>query len=83
MAVSDYNTNPALNTAISGINVAEGCAPSGLNNAFRQLMADVRAFWNKAYKSNGATAGTVYVQSNAAALPGSPVDGDIVIQYAP
>ena len=43
MAVSDYNTNPDLNTAIAGINIAEGCPPSGINNAIRQLMADVKA----------------------------------------
>lgn len=46
MAVSNYNTNPDLNTTISGINIAEGCPPSGLNNAVRQLMADVRAYAN-------------------------------------
>ena len=44
MAVSDYNTNPDLNTAISGINIAEGCPPSGINNAIRQLMADVKSY---------------------------------------
>ena len=43
MAVSDYKTNPDLNTTISGINIAEGCPPSGINNAIRQLMADVKA----------------------------------------
>lgn len=42
MAVKDYSTNPDENTTISGINIAEGCAPSGINNAIRQLMADVR-----------------------------------------
>ena len=42
MAVKDYNTNPDLNTTISGINIAEGCPPSGINNAIRQLMADVK-----------------------------------------
>lgn len=43
MAVKDYKTNPDENTTISGINIAEGCAPSGINNAIRQLMADVRS----------------------------------------
>ncbi|WP_295641432.1 hypothetical protein [uncultured Mailhella sp.] len=43
MAVSDYSTDPDLNTTISGINIAEGCPPSGINNAIRQLMADVKA----------------------------------------
>ena len=43
MAVSDYKTNPDENTTISGINIAEGCPPSGINNAIRQLMADVKS----------------------------------------
>jgi hypothetical protein len=43
MAVSDYSSNPALNTNISGINVAEGCPAGNLNNGFRQLMADLAA----------------------------------------
>jgi len=43
MALDDYNTNPDLNTSISGINIAEGCPPSGINNAIRQLMADLKA----------------------------------------
>jgi hypothetical protein len=42
MAVKDYNTDPDLNTSISGINIAEGCPPSGINDAIRQLMADVK-----------------------------------------
>ena len=43
MAIKDYSTEPDMNTTISGINIAEGCAPSGINNAIRQLMADVKA----------------------------------------
>lgn len=43
MAIKDYSITPDLNTQISGINIAEGCAPSGINNAIRQLMADVKA----------------------------------------
>lgn len=42
MAVRDYSDDPNLNTTISGINIAEGCPPSGINNAIRQLMADVK-----------------------------------------
>jgi hypothetical protein len=43
MAIKDYSTDPDLNVQISGINIAEGCPPSGINNAIRQLMADVKA----------------------------------------
>lgn len=41
MTVLDYSATPGSNTSINGINVAEGCAPSGINNAIRQLMADI------------------------------------------
>jgi len=42
MSVKDYNKEASLNVSISGINIAEGCAPSGINDAIRQLMADVK-----------------------------------------
>lgn len=43
MGVKDYSLNADDNTQINGINIAEGCPPSGINNAIRQLMADVKA----------------------------------------
>lgn len=43
MGISSYSTVAASNTSISGTNIAEGCAPSGINNAIRQLMADIAA----------------------------------------
>ena len=42
MAVSDYDKTPGNNVSISGINIAEGCSPAGINNAIRQIMADVK-----------------------------------------
>lgn len=42
MSVADYNSDPNANTSISGINIAEGCPPSGINDAIRQIMADVK-----------------------------------------
>ena len=42
MAISNYSNDPDLNTAISGIDISEGCAPSGINNAIRQMMADIK-----------------------------------------
>jgi len=46
MAVTDYDTTPGDNTTISGINIAEQCPPGNLNNAFRQLMADVKVMYD-------------------------------------
>ena len=46
MAVTDYSVTPALNVTISGTSIAEGCPPGNLNNAVRQMMADVRVMYN-------------------------------------
>lgn len=44
MGIADYSTTPSLNIAINGINIAENCAPGNMNNAVRQLMADLKTF---------------------------------------
>ena len=53
MSVADYNTDPNSNTSISGINIAEGCPPSGINNAIRQMMADIKTADNANVKLTG------------------------------
>jgi hypothetical protein len=40
--ISEFSSTAANNTDISGINIAEGCAPSGINNAIRELMAQLK-----------------------------------------
>jgi hypothetical protein len=43
--ISEYSSTSAgagLNTDIASINIDEGCAPSGINNAIRALMAQVK-----------------------------------------
>lgn len=44
MPISDYSTTADNNTSISSINIAEGCMPSNVNNAIRQLMADLAQY---------------------------------------
>ena len=40
--VSDYSADPNLNTDIQGVDIDEGCLPSGINNAIREVMADIK-----------------------------------------
>jgi len=40
--VSEWSSTPANNTDIGGIDIAEGCAPSGINNAIREMMAQIK-----------------------------------------
>jgi microcystin-dependent protein len=40
--ISEFDSVPANNTDIDSINIAEGCAPSGINNAIRELMSQFK-----------------------------------------
>ena len=40
--ISEYSSTASNNTDIGGINISEGCAPSGINNAIRELMAQLK-----------------------------------------
>ena len=40
--ISEWSSTPANNTDIDSINIAEGCAPSGINDAIRELMSQVK-----------------------------------------
>jgi len=44
--VSQYDTTAANNTDVDGINIAEGCPPSSINNAIREVMAHLKDFQN-------------------------------------
>lgn len=63
MAVSDYSTTAGSNTAISGIALGENVMlPSGVNNAIRQLMADIKA-------------GVPYLSGTTIVIPAAATDG--------
>lgn len=58
--ISEYSSTSAgagLNTDIATINIDEGCAPSGINNAIRALMAQLKDF------QSGASGDTLPVLS--------------------
>ena len=40
--ISEFSSTPNNNTDIDGINIAEGCAPSNINNAIRELMSQLK-----------------------------------------
>jgi hypothetical protein len=50
--ISEFSSNPGDNTDIDGINIAEGCAPSNINNAIRELMSQLK---NQQAGSDGDT----------------------------
>ena len=40
--ISEWSSTPASNTDVGGIDINEGCAPSGINNAIREVMAQIK-----------------------------------------
>jgi len=44
-AVSDWSTTDSLNTDVGGTNIAEGCAPGGINDAIRKVMSQIATWY--------------------------------------
>lgn len=63
--VSEYSSTASNNTDIGGINIAEGCAPSGINNAIRELMAQLKDM-QSGTDGDGFTVGGAFTCSGAA-----------------
>jgi hypothetical protein len=57
--ISEFDIDPSNNTDINSINIAEGCAPSGINNAIRQLMSDLKEFQTGASGDDFTVAGAL------------------------
>ena len=68
--ISEYSTTNSANTDINSININEGCAPSGINNAIRELMVHLKNFITGA-SSDPLTVGGAFVASSTAAVSGA------------
>ena len=83
--ISEFSSTPASNTDIDSINIAEGCAPSGINDAIRELMAQLKDFqtgavgdsFNGPVGTTTAAAGafTTLAASGAVTLSGGTANG--------
>ena len=83
--ISEFSSTPASNTDIDSINISEGCAPSGINDAIRELMAQLKDFqtgavgdsFNGPVGTTTAAAGafTTLSASGAVTLSGGTANG--------
>ena len=70
--ISEFSSTAANNTDIAGINIAEGCPPSGINNAIRELMAQLKDQQSGTDGDNFTVGGTLNV-TGIATFTASPV----------
>ena len=57
--VSEWSSTASNNTDVGGIDIAEGCAPSGINNALRTMMAEIKDMQSGASGDDFTVAGTL------------------------
>ena len=62
--ISQWDVNPANNTDVGGINIAENCPPSNINNAIRELMSQVKEFQNGVSGDSLTLNGTLQASGN-------------------
>jgi hypothetical protein len=74
--ISEFSANPANNTDIDSINIAEGCAPSGINDAIRELMAQLKDFQVGSAGDPVTVGGVLTVTAGAVGTPAITTDGD-------
>ena len=86
--ISEFDSNPANNTDIDGINLAEGMAPGLVNNAIRELMAQLKDFQaglagdNFTVGGNLSVTGTSSFTGNVAFSGGLTLSGRNVDAFA-
>ena len=78
--VSEWSSTPANNTDIGGVNIAEGCAPSGINNAIRELMAQVKDMQAGTDSDNFTVGGNLTVTGTATGV--TATFGDNTTKFA-
>ena len=64
--ISEFDSNPVNNTDIDGINLAEGMAPGLVNNAIRELMAQLKDFQAGIASDNVTVGGNLAVTGTSA-----------------
>lgn len=77
--VSEWSTTAASNTDIAGINIAEGCAPSGINNAIREVMAQIKDMQTGADSDGLVVAGAFTSSGGAVFSSGTTFSGAVVM----
>lgn len=73
--ISEYDSTAANNTDVDGINIAESCPPSGINNAIREVMAHLKDFQTGTSADNLTVSGTLTSSNSLAVTGGFTLDG--------
>jgi hypothetical protein len=74
--ISEFSATPASNTDIDSIFIGEGMAPSNVNDAIRELMAQLKDFQVGSAGDPVTVGGVLTVQAGSASTPALTTAGD-------
>jgi microcystin-dependent protein len=77
--ISEFDSTPANNTDIDSINIAEGCAPSGINNAIRELMSQLKDQQTGASGDGFTVAGTLALTGGVTLDGSAGTSGQVMV----
>jgi hypothetical protein len=77
--VSEWSATPADNTDVGGIDINEGCAPSGINNAIRDVMAQIKDMQTGADGDNFAVSGTLAITGGLTLDGAAGTSGQVMV----
>jgi microcystin-dependent protein len=77
--VSEWSAIPANNTDVGGIDINEGCAPSGINNAIRDMMAQIKDMQTGADGDNFAVSGTLAITGGLTLDGAAGTSGQVMV----
>lgn len=77
--ISEWSSTPASNTDVGGINIAEGMAPSDVNNAIREMMAQIKDQQAGYDGDNFTVGGNLAVTGTSAFTGASTFTGNVTV----
>lgn len=77
--VSDWSSTAASNTDVGGINIGEGMLPSDVNNAMREMMAELKNMQSGTDGSNFTVGGNLTVNGTATITGDLSTTGNLAI----
>jgi hypothetical protein len=77
--ISEYSSTASNNTDVDGINIAEGMAPSNVNNAMREIMAQLKDWQSGAVSQDMYVNGAFTASGNAVLSADLSVGDDLTV----
>jgi hypothetical protein len=76
--ISEYSATAGDNTDVNGVNIAEGCPPSSMNNMGREIMAALKRY-QVGSDGDGVTVGGNFVVSGSTTIANTATLGNVDI----